>query len=122
MFIPNPENLENIPRAIRGNNFSFTVSFSENTGGTINSVTATHSTNADDTVNIVNTTTSFTASGKYLAGWNDVFTYTSAGVSNKQESSTTAVGTHNMPADKNLFSLSQDTTDIKTKTVIIGES
>ncbi|MBR19718.1 MAG: hypothetical protein CMA64_06185 [Euryarchaeota archaeon] len=104
MFVPSTTTP---PAATRGQNYSFTISFTENTGGSITGVVATHSAIPDDTANITNSTTSFTSEGKYLAGWPDVFTYCSAGKSDLEETPQTAVGIHNMPPDKNLFKLDQ---------------
>lgn len=107
--------VENLAEATRGVDFVLNVSFIEGSGGTINSVVATHGTAEDDTVTITNSNTGFTAVGKYISGWNDVFTFCDAKTSDKEQTPQTVVGAHKMPDGKNLFSLSQDLSAFKYK-------
>ena len=80
--------VENLAEATRGVDFTLNVTFIEGTGGTINSVVATHGTAEDDTVTITNSNTGFTAIGKYISGWNDVFTFCDAKTSDKEQTKT----------------------------------
>lgn len=61
-------------------------------------------------------TTSVTIVGKYSDPFKDSFQYVSKGSSNKIETPTTIVGVDNVPKNKELFNLNQDTKPIETFT------
>ena len=83
---------------------------------TISSVTGVLSgTPLEPTITITGGSTSVTISGQHLNTFTDVFTYLEPGVSDLTATAT-ATGRGNMPADKNLFDLNQDTRQSQTRT------
>lgn len=98
------------PPAIRGNNFSFTVSFSETTGGSINSVNVSFD-KLGDPITITEGISSFSSQGIYYADWQDIFTYVDTNESNKSQTPKTKININQMPPDKNLYNLNQDLRD-----------
>ena len=110
-----------IPTATRGTPFTLEVFFTysdELGAGTVTSVDAVLNSTGDE-VTIVNDSFAFMASGRYISGWQDVFTYTDAGTSDKTAPVQTAVNIANMPRGKNLFNLAQDTAPTVTKTYVV---
>jgi hypothetical protein len=99
-FDPTP-----VPPAIRGKDFSVSVSVA--VPGTISSMTVSLIGGPEPiTINVSGS--SISLSGKYLSGWQDIFTYVEAGESDKTDTPKTAIDISNMPPDKNLYDLDQD--------------
>ena len=65
---------------------------------------------ADDTLSI---------SGTYTDPFDDKFTFISKGSSDKKETPSIISGVSNVPANKDLFKVEQDTTEKRTKTYLI---
>jgi hypothetical protein len=65
---------------------------------------------ADDTLSI---------SGTYADPFDDKFTFISKGSSDKKETPSIISGISNVPANKDLFKVEQDTTEKRTKTYLI---
>ena len=65
---------------------------------------------ADDTLSI---------SGTYADPFDDKFTFISKGSSDKKETPSIISGVSNVPANKDLFKVEQDTTEKRTKTYLI---
>lgn len=98
---------EELPVAIRGKDVNETVSIS--VPGTISSLTVELSGDYEQEAIVLEVgESSFTITGKYLAGWEDVFTYVEANESDKTDTPKTAIDIPNMPPDKNLYDLNQD--------------
>lgn len=106
--------------ATRGVNFSMSISFSGDEDETVTSVVATLEGEQDEIV-ITSSSSSFTVSGKYISGWQDVFTYVEAGESDKTDTPKSAINIANMPDQKNLYDLAQDQTEsiIRTYNVTV---
>jgi hypothetical protein len=94
----------------RGEDFSFSIEVIAETPTTINSITCILL-NSTDPITITTTLTSINVAGKYISGWDDIFTYVDAGQSDKTQTPISVTGINNLPDSKNLFNLSQDTTD-----------
>jgi hypothetical protein len=94
-----------VPPATRGKNFS--VSVSVTAPGTISSMTVSLI-GGSEPITISASGSNISLSGKYLSGWQDVFTYVEAGESDKTDTPKTAIDIPNMPPDKNLYDLDQD--------------
>lgn len=94
-----------LPVAFRGRNINETVAVS--VPGTILEITVTLEGDQDEIV-IETSNSGFTITGKYISGWQDIFTYVEAGESDQTETPKTAVDIANMPPDKNLYNLDQD--------------
>jgi hypothetical protein len=62
-----------------------------------------------DEIEIVTNSNGFVIKGRYVSGWEDVFTYVEAGESDLTDTPKTAIDISNMPPDKNLYDLDQDT-------------
>lgn len=98
---------EELPVAIRGKDVNETVSVS--VPGTISSLTVVLSGEYEQEAIVLEVAdSSFTITGKYLAGWEDVFTYVEANESDQTDTPKTAIDIPNMPPDKNLYDLNQD--------------
>jgi hypothetical protein len=98
---------EELPVAIRGKAVNETVGIS--VPGTISSISITLSGEYEQKDIVIQTSnSSFTITGKYLAGWQDVFTYVEANESDKTDTPKTAIDIPNMPLGKNLYDLNQD--------------
>ena len=67
---------------------------------------------ADDTLSI---------SGTYADPFDDKFTFISKGSSDKKETPSIISGVSNVPANKDLFKVEQDTTEKRTKTYLITQ-
>lgn len=93
-----------VPPAIRGKNFNVTISVTA--PGEIISISA--SLVGESEPISISTSDTISLSGKYLSGWQDIFTYVEAGESDKTDTPKTAVDIPNMPPDKNLYDLDQD--------------
>lgn len=98
--LPNP-----IPIATRGKEFSTTLTITA--PGPISSSSATLIGDQDE-IKIDANKGSITISGKYVSGWQDIFTYVEAGESDKTDTPKTAIDIPNMPRGKNLYDLAQD--------------
>jgi len=71
-------------------------------------------------VNIVATANNtLSISGNYIDPFDDKFTYISKGSSDKKETPSIISGVSNVPANKELFKVEQDTTEKRTKTYSI---
>jgi hypothetical protein len=71
-------------------------------------------------VNIVATANNtLSISGNYIDPFDDKFTYISKGSSDKKETPSIISGVSNVPANKELFKVEQDTTEKRTKTYLI---
>ena len=70
-------------------------------------------------ISITSGSTSVTISGRHVNTFTDVFTYLEPGFSDLEATPSTATGRGNMPADKNLFNLNQDTRKSQTRTYIL---
>jgi len=105
--------IQSTPRSTR--TINATIIPTGDAGEVINNVTAQlMSTGAS--VIITPGTTSVMIVGKYSDPFKDSFQYVSKGSSNKIETSTTIVGVDNVPKNKELFNLNQDTKPIETFT------
>jgi hypothetical protein len=98
---------EELPVAIRGKDINETVGVS--VPGTVSSISVALSGEYEQKDIVLQTSSSgFTIAGKYLAGWQDVFTYVEANKSDKTDTPKTAIDIPNMPLGKNLYDLNQD--------------
>lgn len=93
------------PPAVRGKDFS--VSLSVSAPGSVSSIEASLI-GFPEPITINAGGSNLSLSGKYLSGWQDVFTYVEAGESDKTDTPKTAIDIANMPPDKNLYDLNQD--------------
>jgi hypothetical protein len=97
--------------------FSTTINIGTSFGETISSVTATLvGLPAEPNINIAINANVVTISGKYTATFTDVFSYLEPGATGLGLTPTVVTGLANMPADKNLFKLDQDTRQSETRT------
>ncbi|MGY9107793.1 MAG: hypothetical protein ACKVG0_14950 [Alphaproteobacteria bacterium] len=100
--------------------------------GTINATVTAAGDDGETITNVTSTTyTGITMSGgednctligTYEDGWTDIFTYVEQGYSNLNSTPTSITGTANLPDDKVVYDLSQDTTNSITKTYTITVS
>jgi hypothetical protein len=98
---------EELPVAIRGKDVNETVTVS--VPGTISSLSVVLSGEYEQEAIVLEiSNTGFTITGKYIAGWQDVFTYVEANESDQTDTPKTAIDIPNMPPDKNLYDLNQD--------------
>lgn len=98
---------EELPVAIRGKDVNESVSVT--VPGAISELAVAIIADPPQEEIVVNITGSgFTITGKYMSGWEDVFTYVEAGESDKTDTPKTAIDIPNMPPDKNLYDLNQD--------------
>jgi hypothetical protein len=104
-----------------GDNFTATVNIiPDNEFETISSVTGVLSgTPLETSITVTGGSTSVTISGQHLNTFTDVFTYTEPGFSDLETTPSTATGRENMPAEKNLFILNQDSRKSQTRTYIL---
>jgi len=107
-FSPNP-----LPKATRGIPFSQTVNFSYSPGS-VNSISVVYNEQGDE-VELSVGSTSFTASGVYISGWEDIFNFVETDKSVNNAPIQTAINIDNMPENKNLFDLTQDMAATVTK-------
>lgn len=110
-----PTEVQETTRSLRSINATITAS-TDDVLETINSVSASLAGVSEPGITITPGSTSVTIVGTYADPFSDIFTYVSKGSSTKLETPTTAVGTENMPANKELYNLNQDLTQIATKT------
>ena len=101
-FSPDP-----VPPATRGKDFSQSVSVTA--PGSITSLSASLLGDAEP-ITVSTSGSTISLSGKYLSGWQDIFTYVDAYQSDKTDTPKTAINIPNMPPDKNLYDLAQDQT------------
>ena len=105
--------IQSTPRSTR--RINATITPTGDAGEVINNVTAKlMSTGAE--VTITSGATSVTIVGSYVDPFSDSFQYVSKGSSTKIETPTTIVGVDNVPRNKELFNLTQDTQATKTIT------
>lgn len=98
---------EELPVAIRGKDVNESVGVS--VPGTISSISVVPSGDYEQEAIVLEVSnTGFTITGKYIAGWEDVFTYVEANESDKTDTPKTAIDIPNMPLGKNLYDLNQD--------------
>jgi hypothetical protein len=98
---------EELPVAIRGKEVNESVTVT--VPGSISELTVQLISEFEQEEIVLNTSSSgFTITGKYVAGWEDVFTYVEAGESDQTDTPKTAIDIPNMPPDKNLYDLNQD--------------
>ena len=109
-----PTEILETTRSIRSINATVTAS-TDDVLETINLVTATSGV-SEPGLTITPGNTSVTIIGTYADPFSDFFTFVSKGSSTKLETPTTIVSVANVPADKELFNLNQDLTQIETKT------
>lgn len=97
-----------------------TITASGDAGEVFQSVTAVLDTN-EPNVRIVPETSSVTIIGTYIDPFEDIFTYVNEGSSNKIETPTIVSGVANVPKNKELYDLDQDTRaeSIRTYTVTV---
>jgi len=110
-----PTEIQETSRSVRAVNATITASSSDMLD-VINSVTATLSGISEPGITITPGNTSVSIVGTYADPFSDVFTFVSKGSSTKLETPSTAIGTENMPAGRELYNLNQDLTQIATKT------
>lgn len=113
-----PTELLETTRSLRSINATVTAS-TDDVLETINFVTATLAGVVEPGLTITPGTTSVTIVGTYADPFSDVFTFVSKGSSTKLETPTSIISAENMPADKDMFNLNQDLTQIETKTFTI---
>lgn len=87
-------------------------------GEIISSVTAISLQNETD-IQITSDISSVTIVGKYVDPFSDKFTYVNKGSSDKLQSPTTVIGAVNLPLDKDLFKLQQDTREYTINSYMI---
>lgn len=104
-----------------GDQFSVTVNIIPSTlQEIISSVTGVLSgTPLEPAITVTSGETSVTISGRHLNTFTDVFTYTEPGLSDLEATPAQATGRGNMPPDKNLFNLNQDTRQNQTRTYVL---
>ena len=103
-----------------GDQFTATVEVIPGQFETVSSVTGVLvGTPLEPNITITSGVTSVTISGQHLNTFTDVFTYTEPGVSDLEATPTQATGRGNMPPDKNLFNLNQDTRQSQTRTYLL---
>ena len=110
-----PTEVQETTRALRSINATVTAS-TDDILETINFVTATLSGVVEPGLTITPGNTSVTIIGTYEDPFSDIFTFVSKDSSTKLETPTSVIGITNMPANKELFNLNQDLTQIETKT------
>jgi hypothetical protein len=93
-----------------------TVSPTEDGGGTITNVTATFDEEQPNVV-ITGGATSVNFKGTLNDPFEDVFYYVDKGKSDKTDTVKTVIGVDNVPPNKELFDLNQDTTTFYTKQI-----
>jgi len=97
--------------------FTTDITIGTNVGETISSVSATLvGSPVEPNINIAINANVITISGKYTATFTDVFSYLEPGATGPGLTPTVVTGLANMPADKNLFNLDQDTRQDETRT------
>jgi hypothetical protein len=109
--------IEETTRAIRSVNAIITASADD--GEIINFVDCILLGTSEPSLTITPGNTSVTIVGKFADPFLDVFKYVSKGSSDKIEDATVVVGVVNVPPNKDLFDLSQDTKLFELKTYII---
>jgi hypothetical protein len=98
---------EELPVAIRGKDVNESVSVS--VPGAISSLTVALSGEYEQSAIVLDVSPGgFTITGKYVAGWEDVFTFVEANESDQTDTPKTAIDIPNVPPDKNLYDLNQD--------------
>lgn len=98
---------EELPVAIRGKDVNESVSVT--VPGTISSLTVVLSGEYEQSEIVLDVSSGgFTITGKYVAGWEDVFTFVEADESDQTDTPKTAIDIPNVPPDKNLYDLNQD--------------
>jgi hypothetical protein len=113
---PNP--VTPVSRGIPFSPLTVTMSYSP---GSVTSVTATLNDTGDE-IEISNGSNSFTISGRYLSGWEDIFNYYPGNESSGTSESLQAINISNMPPDQNLYNLTQDMAPSVTKTYSVEVS
>jgi hypothetical protein len=111
--------IEETTRAIRTVNATITASADD--GEIINLVDCVLQGISEPGLSITPGNTSVTIAGKFADPFLDVFKYVSKGSSDKIENATVVVGVVNVPPNKELFDLSQDTKlfELKTYTITV---
>ena len=99
-------------------NATVTASLSPDDGETITNVTSTTYTG----ITMTDGEDNCTLIGTYLDGWTDIFTYVEQGYSNLNSTPTLVTGVANLPDDKVVYDLAQDTTNSITKSYTITVS
>lgn len=105
--------------------FSQTVNVNPGMSETITSVTATLvGSPLEPNINISVNANVVTISGKYTATFTDEFSYLEPGATGLNLTPNVVVGLFNMPPDKNLFKLDQDTRQSETRTynIVVNSS
>jgi hypothetical protein len=118
MPVASPSSLSSV---VVGDQFTATVNINPvDQYETITSVTGVLlGTPLEPSITVTGGSTSVIISGRHLNTFTDVFTYTEPGLSDLETTPSTATGRGNMPEDKNLFNLNQDTRKSQTRTFVL---